>query len=227
MNLLRIASHTAVAAIACLAGWSMQPSAPETKEQAPVASNPVRTTQVVDTSEPLIAVAGDGNVTLRVEQQPLAWVLEQIARQSGWSDVHKRAAPEASAGTAADEPTELAVREVAYTTPVQAEAMLQSIRHGSEEDRYTGLFEARSRSVPLPDDMLKMLFESDASERVRLTAFETYLESRSGSHADLRAALTAALYVPNAAIQREARERLDELGESERIDAATPQASSP
>lgn len=32
---------------------------------------------------PLIAVASDGNVTLRVEQQPLEWVLEQIALQSG------------------------------------------------------------------------------------------------------------------------------------------------
>jgi hypothetical protein len=34
---------------------------------------------------PLIAVASDGNVTLRVEQQPLEWVLEQIALQSGKS----------------------------------------------------------------------------------------------------------------------------------------------
>src|SRR5688572_12646591 len=29
--------------------------------------------------QPLIVVAGDGRVTLRVEQQPLEWVLEQIA----------------------------------------------------------------------------------------------------------------------------------------------------
>lgn len=225
MNLLRIASHTAVAAIACLAGWSMQPSAPETKKGAPVASSPIRTTQVVDTSEPLIAVASDGNVTLRVEQQPLAWVLEQIARQSGWSDVHKRAMPETVAGAA----TDLASVEpvVVAFTPAQAAAVLQTIRHGSEPDRFDGLLEARSQGVPLSDELLKTLFETDASERVRLAAFETYLESRSGSHGDMRTALTAALYVPDAAIQREAKQRLEELAESERIDAAAPQRTDP
>jgi hypothetical protein len=40
---------------------------------------------------PFIAVSSDDNVTLRVEQQPLEWVLEQIAIQSGWSDVRERA----------------------------------------------------------------------------------------------------------------------------------------
>ncbi|WP_341887322.1 hypothetical protein [Variovorax sp. YR752] len=225
MNVLRITSHAAVAAIACLAGWLMQPSAPETKAPPPVAPSPQRTAQVVDTSEPLIAVASDGNVTLRVEQQPLAWVLEQIAKQSGWSDVHKRATPDAVVADAADVPS--VVPEVVPASPAQAEALLQTIRNGSETDRFDGLLEARSQGVPVSDELLKSLFETDASERVRMTAFETYLESRSGSLGDMRTALTAALYVPDATIQREAKQRLDELAESERIDAATPQAAAP
>lgn len=225
MNVLRIASHAAVAAVACLAGWLMQPSAPETKEPPLAAPSPQRSAQVPDTAEPLIAVSSDGNVTLRVEQQPLAWVLEQIAKQSGWSDVHQRATPDTAVAMAADVPS--AVPEVTPASPVRAEALLQTIRNGSETDRFDGLLEARSQGVPVSDELLKTLFETDASERVRLAAFETYLESRGGSHSDMRTALTAALYVPDATIQREAKQRLEELAESERIDAATPQAAAP
>ena len=52
--------------------------------------------------DPLIAVSSDGNVTLRVEQQPLEWVLEEIAKQSRWSDIKERATAttSTSSGTA-------------------------------------------------------------------------------------------------------------------------------
>jgi hypothetical protein len=50
---------------------------------------------------PLIAVASDGNVTLRVEQQPLDWVLEQIALQSGRTLAAAPAAAQSATTTAA------------------------------------------------------------------------------------------------------------------------------
>jgi len=232
MNLQRLSSYAATAALGALAGWLVQPPAPAPMPARvdgtalAAVSAPRSAGQPAAAAAPLIIVAGDGNVTLHVEQQPLAWVLEQIAAQSGLSEVARRAAAVAAAASAATEATASEPEAVVAAAP-QAEALLQSIQRGSEADRFDGLLAARGHGVPLSDELLKNLFETDASERVRLSAFESYLEGRSGSPAELRSALAAALYVPNGAIQREARQRLDELAETERIDAATPQAAGP
>lgn len=229
MNVQHIAGLAATAAIAWLAGWQMQPAPPAaapTRAPAAAAAAPGAAQSVVDSS-PQIVIASDGNATIHVDQQPLAWVLEQIARQSGWSDVHARATPAAASGVVAagsDVPAEVVFVAEAPRDEAQ---VLQAISRGSETDRFDGLLAARSSGVALTDELLKTVFESDASERVRLAAFETYLEGHGGSHESLRSALTAALYVPNPAIQREARQRLDELDDSERIDAATRQTAAP
>ena len=228
MNLQRLTSYAATAGLAWFAGWLMQPSAPAVPARVQATAT-AAAGQASDAAAPLIVVASDGNVTLRVEQQPLAWVLEEIAKQSGLSEVAKRAAAAATAaasGAAAEVPVEVPV-EVASATPQQAEQLLQAIQRGSEADRFEGLLAARGQGVAVSDEVLKSLFETDASERVRLTAFEAYLEARSGSPETLRSTLAAALYLPNAAIQREARQRLDELAETERIDAATSQVTDP
>jgi hypothetical protein len=44
--------------------------------------------------------------------------------------------------------------------------------------------------------MLKVIVETDASERVRLLACERLIDARSGEPQALRAALEAGLYVP-------------------------------
>jgi hypothetical protein len=105
--------------------------------------------------------------------------------------------------------------------------LLQTIRQGTDADRFTGLLQARDESLPLPGTLLKTLFETDASDGVRLLAFEAYLETVALQPAALRSTLEAALYVPNAGVQQEARRRLDELAERERIDAASVQAGAP
>lgn len=231
MNIQRIAGFAATAAIGWLAGWQMQPSAPAAPARAPVATAGVAGTEVAAQSvagtAPQIIIASDGNATIHVDQQPLAWVLEQIAKHSGWSDVHARATPSAASAvhaSATDAPAEFVFVAEAPRDEAQ---VLQAISRGSETDRFDGLMAARSNGVALTDELLKTVFESDASERVRLAAFETYLEGRTGDNGALRAALSAALYVPNPAIQREARERLNELDESERIDAASRQSAVP
>ncbi|MFT3955503.1 MAG: hypothetical protein QM722_14255 [Piscinibacter sp.] len=223
-----IAGLAAAAAIGGLVGWQMQPSPSAAPSRAAtIATSPAAATQAVTDTSPQIIIASDGNATIHVEQQPLAWVLEQIAKHSGWSDVHARATPAAASGVPAgsgDAPAEVvAVAEA----PRDEAQVLQAISRGGEADRFDGLMAARSSGIALTDELLKTVFESDASERVRLAAFETFLEGHSGDGAALRSALSAALYVPNPAIQREARQRLDELDESERIDAATRQTAAP
>lgn len=228
MKLPHIAGFAATAALGWLAGWQMQPDPPAAPARAAVVtSSPSHATQSVADTSPQFIIASDGNATIHVEQQPLAWVLEQIARHSGWSDVHARATPAAASGVPAGLTEAPAEVVAAAEAPRDEAVVLQAISRGSETDRFDGLMAARSSGIALSDDLLKTVFESDASERVRLAAFETYLEGRSGDTSLLRGALSAALYVPNPAIQREARQRLDELDESERIDAATRQTAAP
>ena len=223
--------YAATALLSFAAGWLM--TAPDRTPDPPLAAaraTPARAVAPRLDSGPLIAVSSDGNVTLRVEQQPLEWVLEQIAQQSGWADLQQRAGANgapvaATAAAAASAPAVCA--EASILTPAQAAQLLQVIERGGEADRYDGLLRARSDSVSVPDGMLKWMFETDASERVRLLAFDNYLEPRTGSADATRSALQAALYVPNAAIQSEAKRRLEELLESERIDAVSGQRADP
>lgn len=155
-------------------------------------------------SSPFIAVAADGNVTLRVEQQPLEWVLQEISRQSGWNDVEQRAGISAGRTPA----------ECARASRASAEyvgLLRRAMEHGSAADRRGLLLRARADGAALPDALLKSMFETDSSDPVRLDAFDLYLERRTGDVATLRRALEAALYVPNDAIREMAKQRLQEL----------------
>jgi hypothetical protein len=117
--------------------------------------------------------------------------------------------------------------EAPVISAADAHHLFAAIERGSEAERFEGLLTAVSSSITVPDGLLKSMLETDASERVRLVALERYLEPRSGDPAALRTALEAALYVPNAAVQRESRRRLDELVESERPDPSDPQQAPP
>jgi len=77
--------------------------------------------------------------------------------------------------------------------------------------------------VFVPDGTLKTLFETDASEQVRLHAFEAYLERQTGDNVALRRTLEAAALIPSAVIQREAHVRLNELTDMERMEASFKQ----
>lgn len=217
--------YAATVALSSAAGWVARAPAPAAVgvPTAPAARQPTPWSPVVD-STPLIAVASDGNVTLRVEQQPLEWVLEQIAAQSGWADVKALARPAAAAaaGSTPREPASVPCAEPAAPR-VDAARALHAIERGSEADRLQALMQARSDGLLVDERTLKTLYETDYSERVRVAAFESYLEWRADRPGALREALEAALYVPSAAIQREAKERLAERREMERIDALSVQ----
>ncbi len=220
--------YGATVVVAAAAGWFLHGPGPVPVARAvPTAAAAQRPTAapIPGTAAPLIVVASDGTVTLRVEQQPLEWVLEQIAQQSGWGDVRARATPLAASAASAD--ADFACPEPAMVSPADARRTLQAIEHGSESDRFDGLLQAGAEGTVVPEAMLKTLVEIDPSERVRLMALERIAELRSGEPDALRAVLEAALYVPNAAVQQDARRRLDELRESAQMDAASgqPEAS--
>jgi len=229
-------AHTATAVVAAAAVWfANEPALPP---PATVAAQPPAPLQAAVarpvSSTPLIAVASDGNVTLRVEQQPLQWVLDEIAVQAGWPDLQPRACPAAvqvAAGTPATPPA----AAVATPTPVLAcsesaarqvdpARVMQAIESGTEAERFQGLMLARSADVPVTEATLKHLFETGGSERVEVAAFEAYLALRADRPDDLRAALEAALYAPTATIRRDAAQRLHELREVERLNALPPLA---
>ena len=230
-------AHTATAVVAAAAGWFAHEPAPPTP--ATVAAQPPAPLQATvappASSTPLIAVASDGNVTLRVEQQPLQWVLDQIAVQAGWPDLQRRACPAAVQVAASAPATPPAGPAVAAPTPVLAcsesaarqvdpARVLQAIESGTEAERFQGLMLARSADVPVTEATLKHLFETGGSERVEMAAFEAYLALRADRPDELRAALEAAQYAPTATIRRDAAQRLHELREVERLNALPPLA---
>ena len=181
-----------------------------------------------------VTLYGDGTVTINVQDRPLQWLLEEIARQGGG----EVAAP-ASVQNAAAQPVAAATETGACNegpcpetnAQEQAEA-LQAIHEGNEQARYEALLTASSLGLSLPQETLKTLSERDTSERVRSLAFEQYLNAvqeslnavQETSVEDTRATLQAALYSPSAAIQTQATMMLDQLMESERVDEASPQA---
>jgi hypothetical protein len=224
MNARRISQILSLALASGTAGWWMRgakpPGAPAMPappaRQAPAPSN--------ERTSPLIALAGDGNITLRVEQLPLEWVLEQIAVQAGGSADDLLRAVEPVSHGASSPPSG---RCSAPVPPSAESELFRAIERGDETARHDGLLQARGIGMAVPDDTLKTLFETDASDRVRLLAFESWLETRADTPEAMRSALQSALYLPSAAIQQEARRLLAQLHEVERNGAESPQPPGP
>jgi hypothetical protein len=241
MNTYRTFAQVATLAMAAGTGWVARDATLEAPPAEPVQARPVCAPAPKPVSslvtEPLIAVSSDGQVTLRVEQQPLEWVLEQIALQSGDTHLRERARP-AEAGAATRAAADPAVRsdaakveavctEAQVVSPGEVERALGEIQRGTERERFEGLLTVGASGIQVPEAMLKTLFETDASDRVRLAAFERYVEPLGGDPTALRDVLEAARYVPNAAVQAEAQRRLDELIEASRPDPSDPQQAPP
>ncbi len=237
MNAHPILTHVAALAVAGCTGWFARDPAPVAPNTQPPlvrsAAAPTSNPSAAPADQPLIAVSTDGMVTLRVEQHPLDWVLEQIALQAGYGDLRERVRPAGAAASASTGAPSVASTQKSMCTeaPVVAAAearrLFAAIERGSEAERFEGLMTAVSSSITVPDELLKSMLEIDASERVRQVALELYLEPRSGAPAALRAALEAALHAPYADVHQEARRRLDELLESQRPDPSDPQQAPP
>ena len=217
----RAAAHAATALVAAWAGWfahaSALPAPHPSPQPRPVPEHPL----------PLIAVASDGKVTLRVEKRPLDWVLERIAVESGRAGlvpqkVSASAVPATRTAVPSVPAPALAACPESAAVQVDPARVLQSIDGGTEAERFQGLMIARSAGIGVAEPLLKRLFESRDSERVQLAAFEAYLALRADRPDALRAALEQAQHAPPASIQRDARQRLAELAELQRLAALPP-----
>jgi hypothetical protein len=149
-----------------------------------------------------VTVLPDGRVTVHAEGVSAPWLMEELARATG--------APLAGGPPAADP----------GTAPGGADAgeLLRVLRQGSAEQRLAALARADEEGIALPRAELLRLSESDPSEQVRIAAFSTYIGEMSNEDGrTLREALMRALRSPTPAIQQEARMRLEELDEYERV----------
>lgn len=227
------ALHAATALAAALAGWLAHAATVPVAAPAP-ATRPAAS--FADTTMPVVLVAPDGLVTLRVDRQPMAWVLEQVAnarRRAGLAPAPV-AEPVAAPATVAT-PAGPAMRTATFsaapvpaacpesgTPPVDPARVMHSIEHGSEPERFDGLMQARSAGLDVADPLLKRLFESGESERVQVAAFEAYLAQRADRPEALRAALEEARHGAAPPVQRQAGQRLAELAELQRLAALPP-----
>jgi hypothetical protein len=107
--------------------------------------------------------------------------------------------------------------------PLDPAAVLRALELGGDAERFESLLRARADEVPVPASTLQQLVETDPSERVRLAAFESWLEARADHGDALRQTLEAALDATSAAIRSEAKQRLDVLLEMQRVGAQPPQ----
>ncbi|MES2354602.1 MAG: hypothetical protein V4568_09415 [Pseudomonadota bacterium] len=224
MSAWRLLGSISIMALSGAIGWMLHEQLQTTKNISPQA---IATTLLgASESERKVTLFSDGTVTINIQKRPLHWLYEELARQGG--------EPSSTfINTAGENPaTTPAAYAAACTTPAPSEAterehtqLIHTINSGDESKRYEGLLSAKSSGTALPENTLKTLVESDASDRVRLLAFENYLESKSGNPAETRAALQTALSNPSGKIQMEAKKFLEQFEELERMDANTPQAT--
>ena len=219
MNIKQLAAYVAVAVMSAATGaWLTSPQsdpAPAAMSVSRPAAEPAKNSR---DNAPLIAVSRAGTVTLRVEQQPLEWVLEEIARQSGSSDPTNHAIAGKSlvnGATTTTTTTTIADPGVCASSHggahAPATALLQAIAQGSDSERYDSLLWAQAAGLSLPDEALKRLYENDTSDRVRSLAFQRLLASRASNIEEMQKALEAGLAVPNETVRDEARRRMDSL----------------
>lgn len=231
----RAVAHAATALAAAAAGWIAHAAAMPAPALESSANQLRPRTAGPDHALPVIVVSSDRKVTLHVERRPLDWVLEQIAIQSGRAGLRQQAdsAPEhpaAGAAATSSVPTAAVITPApapancpeGHAPQVDAARVLQNIEGGSETERFNGLMLARSTGITVAEPVLKRLFETGDSERVQIAAFEAYLALRADRPDALRSALEQAQHAPAASIQREARQRLAELAELQRLDALPP-----
>jgi hypothetical protein len=151
-----------------------------------------------------------------VQHRPPASVLAELCRQGarelpGCGQTVARAAPSAAPPAPGTAP--------AQRPQSGDEQILRRLQDRSEQVRLQGLIQAREDGVLVPQATLLALMRNDPSERVRLEAFDDYVDANSGTTQELRAAMQEMMRVPDATLQSRAREQLDLLEQAEREDA--------
>jgi hypothetical protein len=167
-------------------------------------------------SGPTIAVTKDGRVTLHVDNESLQWVLAEIDRQAGGPV----AAAAGGVPMDADHGTEVRAAAIAP----QSDDVAARLMRGTETERFQTLLQAQNGGA-VTEEMLKTLYQTDASPRVRLQAFEAAQEGTEADPAARRDELEAARLLPDAVVAQEAGRRLEDMDRQARDNAS--QGSTP
>jgi len=204
--------------LACGAlGWSIGQSG--RGSPAKVAHDDTPAPHTLFSTGPVIAVTKDGRVTLHVDNESLTWVLTEIDRQAG-----PKGAVKEVAATNADPGTSAAVPPRATDCDARPQDVLARVLRGTETERYDTLVQSLNGGA-VSAETLKTLYQTDASPRVRLLAFEDAMESTSGDPAARRAELEAARLLPDPVVAQAAAHSLEALDQQARDTA--PQDAAP
>lgn len=193
-----------VAGLACGAlGWSLGQSG--RSSPAKVAHDDTPAPHTLFASGPVIVVTKDGRVTLHVDNESLTWVLTEIDRQAGAKGAVKEVA-----AMNADHSMSAVVPPRATACDARPEDVLARVLRGSEAERYDTLVQSLNGGA-VSAETLKTLYQTDASPRVRLLAFEDAQEATEGDPAARRSELEAAHLLPDPVVAAAAGRLLETL----------------
>lgn len=216
MNATHGAGALALAAVSAALGWALHaPGIPTAAPAAPV-SNPSSFSPSALSPSPLawpqpapeanandagadadaatVRLHEDGSASVQARRQPPQSILDELCRQG--AALRPGACGGASISTAGGAAN-------------AAAALAQALREGSEAQRYDALVQSRTAGMLVAEDELMRLMAEGPSERVRLAAFDSYMELKSGDVDHLRGGLQAVLRIPYTPLQARAREQLD------------------
>ena len=196
----------AATAIACgLLGWSLGQASRSSGSSHAAVHDGAPAPHTLFASGPLVAVAKDGRVTLHVDNESLSWVLAEIERQAGTPVAASRTAP-----SDADPGATVAARPNASESAARPDEVLARVLRGSEPERYDTLVQSLNRGA-VSAETLKTLYQTDASPRVRLLAFEDAQEATEGDPVARRSELEAARVLPDPVVAEAAGRLLETL----------------
>lgn len=154
-------------------------------------------------NEPFIVVDANDNITAHVENQPSAWVVEQQWESRSANKISGAARP-------------VKIAEASTDMPQSNEEVLDKIQYGNESERYENLAQARAVKAPLPEAMLKTIYETDQSQEIRALAFTYAMDEFKGDSVALRGILEKARYSADSGIAEDAEQRLAILARLEK-----------
>lgn len=212
MNATHGAGALALAAASAALGWALhtadvRPLQPSTPPSTPPADGlsglspsplawpqPAQDQSADATDAATVRLHEDGRASVQARRQPPQWILDELCRQG--AALRPGACGGASISTAGGAAN-------------AAAALAQALREGSEAQRYDALVQSRTAGMLVAEDELMRLMAEGPSERVRLAAFDSYMELKSGDVDHLRGGLQAVLRIPYTPLQARAREQLD------------------
>jgi hypothetical protein len=213
MNAVHGAGALALAAVSAAMGWALHvpdipPAVVPVAAPAAATDGPSQRLSVMAWPQPArearadteadagdgaaVRLHEDGSASVEVRHRPAQWIVDELCRLGA------PLRPGACGGAAAPAAGDAA-----------GARLLQVLREGSEAQRYDALVQSRTAGVMVAEDELMRLMADGPSERVRLSAFDSYIELKSGDVDQLRTGLQALLRIPHTQLQARAREQLD------------------